>query len=602
MWNEHESDPCAPLSWFLALEHIQVDAARCGQARVTPPTCTRATCVNTPNTCSQTHSCLYTNVHTTHTQAAAAALTLPPLSNSPSQTCCCCICSPGGAWLDGTRAPRQSDSRPADEDPLSHLVSLPSEILGEVMNFLDGRSLARAECVSRALRDAARDSSAWLSVLRGEAGVSIIATATVGRLVPNGAPEHPRNGHRGDLRLWNVVGDTLRCAARSAYMSRMRERAAGATVITEYAAAWSNDVRLRPARATLLTVLRWTHLVLGISGPFLVFNTGLLFLVVRLDGDAYFAEWSWQSQLALLAYGPGLLLADGALAALISVMRHICKACPRFDVFRYARCDGPWRVMLHGASGSGGGGGGTAADDGTRWARLIFAARAVFLFTYLTLLTAFLMLLGAKLDGALAWSWTAVFSPLWLALPMTCCLVHVGATALARDDGVARAWMKLAVQIASVGVLFSAVSVAAKLDGAVVSWTVAFLPIWIFDFVLVGGQLTLIALFAGQQQQGRARRAAAALAWASGVVAVDAALMGTPLLVVLKLEGLSEGSWLFACLPMLVSEFAAGIACVVGFSWMLESPDNEAEFAPPCAPTAAAVAVMPWTLANNVAV
>ncbi len=473
-------------------------------------------------------------------------------------------------------------------------MALPAALLSEVLSFLDGRSLARAECVSRALRDAARDSSApWLSVLRGEAGVSLIEA--VRALGQTDLGERLCNGHTGSgLRVWDTAGHAARGgSARSAYMSRMRSRRTQYVTIAAYAAVRATHARLHPVRIATQTVLRWTHLTLGVSCPPVLFVVGLIFLPLRLDGDPNFTDWTWTAQLAALAYSPGLFLADGALTMLVACVRYVSRACPRCDVFLYARCDGPWRVLLYGARGGGEGGGG-------RWPLL--AARGAFLGAYFSLLTVLPLLIGAKLDRALhAWSWAAVISPLWVALPMTCCLPHVAG---AVGTGPNRIRAQLALLVACAFVLLLAACVTAKLDGVAIPWTVALLPVWVFALVLIVLQLALAAVFASRQHGRVCRRAASALALAFVFASGDAVLVGTPLLMLLKLEGLNAGSWVFACLPMLAAASVAGIGCVAAASGSFEWPGDSiaAEAAPPPAPTAAAAVALPWRLANRVAV
>ena len=502
------------------------------------------------------------------------------------------------------------------------VTALPPALLGEVLSFLDGRSLARAECASRVLRDAARDSSAWLIALRGEAGAAIIETVTIS-IDPTlpaasgalGAPPR-RNGHIGAQRLWSPAVDA-RCA-RSAYLARMRDRAAAAAVAAEYASAWTSHARLRPARTATLTALRWAHTTLGVTFPPIVFMAGLILLVLRLDGIPNFSEWSWMSQLELVAYGPGLLLADGVLAALVLCVRLVFSACPACDVFTYARCDGPWRLLLLGGTANGGGpGGATREEEGGHQVPvgLRCSARGVFLVTYVLLLMAFPLLIGAKLDGALPeWSWTAVLFPLWCLLPMTCYLARV-VTAALEDVGLGpneRKFAQLALQCGSACALLTAACVAANLDrhGAVFSWTVAFTPIWVFDAATVGVQLLFIArvndgaAMMGVHEAGRQRRARICYraALVLGVAALDALLMGSPLLIVTKLEGLHEESWLLVCLPMLVAASAACLVCIAVSPLSLDAFETTAEFVPPRAPTAAAAVALPWRLANQVAV
>ena len=368
--------------------------------------------------------------------------------------------------------------------------------------------------------------------------------------------------------------------------------------------AWTTHARLRPARTATLTALRWAHLLLGISGPPVFFVAGLIFLVLRLDGDPNFTGWSWLSQLEVVAFGPGLLLADGALVALVVCVRQLFAACPACDVFRYARCDGSWLLLLHSVNGGGGAG---APARGRRCS----PARGVFLVIYFALLTAFPLLIGAKLDGALReWSSIELLFPLWVLLPMTCYLAQmvdaaVG-VALGRD---ARTLAQLALQCGSACALLTAACVAANLDGAAFSWTVAFIPIWVFDAVTVAAQLLMLftrvndraAPAAGRQRRGHiCCRAVCVLL--PVVVAFDILLMGSPLLIVTKLEGLHAGSWLLVCLPMLIAAAAACLVCVVGLSWSLHAYENKAEFVPPRAPTAAAAVALPWRLANQVAV
>jgi hypothetical protein len=501
------------------------------------------------------------------------------------------------------------------------VTALPPALLGEVLSFLDGRSLARAECASRVLRDAARDSSAWLSALRGEGGAAIIETLAIATYPTlHGATRvldaPPRNGHIGAQRLWSPAVDA-RCA-RSAYLARMRDRAAAAAVASEYASAWTSHARLRPARTATLTALRWAHTTLGVTFPPIVFMAGLILLVLRLDGIPNFSEWSWMSQLKLVACGPGLLLADGVLAALVLCVRLVFSACPACDVFTYARCDGPWPLLLLGGTANGGGPGGPTREEEGEHRDLVglrCSARGVFLVTYVLLLTAFPLLIGAKLDGALPeWSWTAVLFPLWCLLPMTCYLARV-VTAALEDVGLGpneRKFAQLALQCGSACALLTAACVAANLDryGAVFSWAVAFTPIWVFDAATVGVQLLFIArvndgaAMMGVHEAGRQRRTRICYraALVLGVAALDALLMGSPLLIVTKLEGLHEEYWLLVCLPMLVAASAACLVCIAVSPLSLDAFETAAEFVPPRAPTAAAAFALPWRLANQVAV
>ncbi len=71
--------------------------------------------------------------------------------------------------------------------------------------------------------------------------------------------------------------------------------------------------------------------------------------------------------------------------------------------------------------------------DGDSCRKFVF--RNLFYVAYLAALVALPLLIGAKLDGALPWSWAAVCFPLWVALPLTCCLPMAGVPGMDNDEG-----------------------------------------------------------------------------------------------------------------------------------------------------------------------
>ena len=517
------------------------------------------------------------------------------------------------AEASGTLPAAEGDDRVGDvatrrmSDPLPPLVALPPALLDAVLSFLDGRSLARAEGACAAVRDASRASITWVHVLRADLGLRIVAMDAADAALYGSGSMLNESMH---LSAIAAGGNTyVRCtateaarSARGAYVYRLRERARAAAVNARHAAAWADHRRGRGPRIGLWRAFHVLHALLGIAAPPVVFLGGIVLLVRRLDGidgggdgDGGAAPWPWRSVLAAFSCAPGALLADGFIAALIACVRP-ASACTRADVCRYAGCDGPWRAW-HYDVGDGG--------DGDSCRKFVFR---LFYVAYLAALVALPLLIGAKLDGALPWSWAAVCFPLWVALPLTCCLPMAGVPGMDNDedDGPVLAiyFMSLMSGVVLIAiVLTTAACIAAKLDGGEYAWHLAFVPIWVFDAIVLCAQLAMMrVMWRRLPPGGRLRSGALLLAAAVGLSAMDAAVLGSPLLVVLKLEGVYLGSWTLAFLPMLVTTAVAAVAGLAGAALFTVSSNPSCAEVVPSERQAVAAQAVPWRAANEVGV
>jgi hypothetical protein len=468
-----------------------------------------------------------------------------------------------------------------------------------VLTYLDGRSLARAECACRGLLAAAEDSPAWIHALTGDCSVTCVDDGEDrGGAEPSSElGSAAAAGGRG--RIYQHDAETAR-NARGAYKARMRTRVLGTRVNAEYAAAWSSFNRQQLPRVAVWGTVHVLHALLGVAAPPVLFLTGLVLLVMRLDGaPPGFADWTWQGLLGVLACAPGALLVDGALAALVAVVRRASRECTRRDVCRYAGCDGPWRPWFY-DQGSGG--------DGDSCVK--FSARNAYYATYLGALTALPLLIGTKLEGGLsAWPWAALCFPIFIAIPMTCGLALIGAVGM-DDDEVSGPLIPMRIAslllacILMLCVLPTVACVVAKLDGGDFAWLIAFIPIWVFDLLVLAFQTTTLIrwVLSGEAPRG-CRGVAAVLAIVAAVDAVDAALMGSPLLIVLKLEGLYAGPWTLACMPLLVTTAAATLGALAsGAVFAVSVNKSMARVCPPQRLAPAAARTLPWRTAGAVQV
>ncbi len=83
---------------------------------------------------------------------------------------------------------------------------------------------------------------------------------------------------------------------------------------------------------------------------------------------------------------------------------------------------------------------------------------------------------------------------------------------------------------------------------------------------------------------------------------MDAAVLGSPLLVVLKLEGVYLGSWTLAFLPMLVTTAVAAVAGLAGAALFTVSSNPSCAEVVPSERQAVAAQAVPWRAANEVGV
>ena len=202
--------------------------------------------------------------------------------------------------------------------------------------------------------------------------------------------------------------------------------------------------------------------------------------------------------------------------------------------------------------------------------------------------------------GDVHWSWAVTCVPLWVLFGLGCCVTVLSdstrwksllagtvcyavlSRACARARGShgapARRHCVRRVQCAawtgvSCFLLTTAASVVAWADGAPFRLHLALIPLWVIDAAAVGSSVFALLMVVKEQwgDMGRRRccqfclRTAAALLAMLFSWSVGALVVLTPVLVVLKVEGVYDIPWVTTCVPALIT--TAGMAltmCGVG--------------------------------------